>query len=234
MVDFDIYYKEYLGCRTFEDGYVDSVYRDKPINVSYYYPFIRSLYKSNIITSVSSRIYHKEYAHLLENDISELSLFELNKIYSCVQRKAFYRYSFNKDYVDNCGSAQVLKYEHKDFFMCSGKNLNKDFKENKWLKLIKYIEEQNIFILVYDNKIVSTCKISDIYCGGANLYVHTDELYRNKGFGKNVVSLAIIKCLERGLLPIYFAEKNNVNSQKLATSLGFNLEAEECCFCVMK
>ena len=234
IVDFDVYYREYLGCRTFDDIYVRSLYRDMPINANYYYPFVRSSYKSKVITSVSSQIYHNDYRYLSDKDICDLSLDELNRIYPSVQYKEFYRYSTDDKLVCDCCSACILKDEYKEFFMRSGKNTDPVFKENKWLKLKKYIEEENMFVSVFDNKIVSTCKISDIYCGGANLYVHTDEVYRNKGFGKDVVSLAINTCIERGIRPIYFVEKGNISSQKLAESLGFKLKAKEYCFCIVK
>ena len=234
IIDYDFFYRQYLGCESTDNSYVKSIYRDKPINKDYYYPFIKSLYQSKQIISVSPQIYRVAYAGLSIDKISYLSLKKLEKLFPEVNKKSFYRYSFDNKIDNISNSTQILQDKHKEFFMQSGKNLNPVFKEEKWLKLKENIVQQNMFVELCDNKIVSSCKISDIYCGAANLYVYTDEKYRNCGFGKKVVSMAVKICFERGLLPVYFVEKNNIASVKLVTSLGGRLFSEEECFCVVK
>lgn len=231
---FDVYYKKYIGCDEDNSTYVKSIYRDRPINKNYYYPLIKSLYQNKTVISVSSQVYCEEYKSQSVDAIYSLSLKRLLSLYPKAVEKQFNRYSFGKDTITSSSSVHVLKDEHKDFFMRTGKNLDPVFKEKKWQELENNVKQQNMFIEICDNKIVSSCKISDVYCDAANLYVFTDEKYRKRGFGKNVVSMAIKYCLNNNLLPIYFAETCNLSSIALATSLGFTLQSKEKCACVVR
>ena len=137
IVTFDEYYKNYLGCVKNNNIYVESIYRDKPINKNYYYPLIKSLYHYKTIISVSPQIYCKTCKQQPVDALYSLSLRKLQTLYSEVVEKQFNRYSFCKDVIISETSAQVLREDHKEYFMQSGKNLDPVFKEKKWQELKK-------------------------------------------------------------------------------------------------
>ncbi len=151
----------------------------------------------------------------------------ISQKYDRVSVKSFFRFSLKEELRNKETDVIVVKEEHKPFFMNSGKNLNTDFKEQKWKELQQFIHNGHFFAKINENKFVSSCKISDIYCGGANLVVYTDENFRCRGYGKEVVRLAANYCLQHNLLPIYYVETDNNASINLAKSLNFNLYAEE-------
>lgn len=233
-MNFDEYYKKYLGCQTFKERYVSSIFRNMPINQSYFYPLIHTTYKSSDLISVSPEIFNDKDLALTFNDIKTKSLERLKNTYNQIIEKKFYRFSYDNNFNIHSSSAESLNSSHYDIFMNSGNNTDKHFKEKKWQSLKLYREQGRIFVQIYDNQIISTCKISDIYCNGANLYVHTNEKYRKKGFGTSVVNAATIACLRKNLIPIYFAEISNIASINLALSTGFSLKATESCFCGIK
>lgn len=230
---FDLFYKEFIGFN--DKNYISScIQRTKPLNENFYYPFIKTLYKNKVYISASPEIHEK----IKESGEDDKDIFVFLKYiqmrHPSAKIKKFLRFSGAHLRPDYHGDAVIFREEHKPFFMRSGKNLDPDFKEKKWQQLKPYLEQQHFFAVLKDNKMVSSCKISDICGRGANLIVYTDENYRQKGYGKQVVHLAAEQCLLQNLIPIYFAEENNTASIHLARSLNFELKAEETSICYTK
>lgn len=227
------YYKDFLGINNNENILFSSPCRNMPINNDFYYPLIISNFNKTI--SVSPDFY-QDIAKLEVNDDFALNSLEIIKRkIPQAEIKKFFRFSTNKvNTTLKPNNAFVIKENHKNIFMKTGKNLDPIFKEKKWLQLKPYIDKEHFFAIIKDEKIVSSCKISDIYCNGANLFVFTDESYRGFGYGKEVVNLAITQCLKNNLLPIYFVEKNNLASINLAKSVGFEQKNEEISICFKK
>ncbi len=79
------------------------------------------------------------------------------------------------------------------------------------------------FGLKKNGKIISICFIYQNYGDIWEIAgVHTLEEERNKGYARIVVSSALKYILERNLIPVYVPDALNVNSIKLALSLGMN------------
>ncbi len=57
--------------------------------------------------------------------------------------------------------------------------------------------------------------------GFAELYVYTEPLARQRGWGRSVAAACVEHLLRDGRLPIYLVEKSNVESMELAQALGF-------------
>lgn len=55
----------------------------------------------------------------------------------------------------------------------------------------------------------------------AEVYVHTDEAARGRGWGTSVASGVTQAILEDGRIPIYLVEQHNEASERLAESLGY-------------
>ena len=221
------YYTQYIGItEKNEKNVFFSKFRDFPINKHYYYPVIRSLYNNREYLSLSPSL-----QNLSDRNIKDIAVV-LSQIHKDIAVKNFFRFSLHKKLNNSKITDVVLvKQEHKPFFMNSGKNLNPDFKEQKWKELQTFIDRGYFFATIKENKFVSSCRISDIYCGGANLVVYTDENFRCCGYGKEVVKLAANYCIQYNLLPVYYVETDNTASVKLAKSLNFSLCAEEESIC---
>ena len=234
-MEYETYYKAYLGILNSKDNQCFiSVCRDMPINNNYYYPLLETEINGRKIVSLSPSLYESDFLSSSFHEIKSKAYNILQKKYNGLAEKLFCRYCLERNLTSVSNNAVILDLQHKKYFMNSGKNKNTSFKEQKWQALMPYIKEQKVFAQIKDDKIVSMCRVSDVYCKGANLYVYTDEKYRQQGYGKNVVSLAARSCQEKKLLPVYFAEQSNVASIKLVTSLGFDLKSKECCFCYTK
>ena len=61
----------------------------------------------------------------------------------------------------------------------------------------------------------------------ANIVIQTEDEYRNKGFATKVVQKIAEECLKNGLIPIYWGNKNNIPSRRVAENAGFKLLSKE-------
>ena len=62
---------------------------------------------------------------------------------------------------------------------------------------------------------------------GANIVIQTKEKYQNKGYGTAVVEKISNDLLENEIIPIYWVNKNNKESIKLANKVSFKVKASE-------
>ena len=106
---------------------------------------------------------------------------------------------------------------------------NKDEEEKMliWTKIKEEIKEGRKFVIIKEDRIVSSAKISDVDFSGGNIVVYTDFQYRKLGHGKQVVKKSIDWCLEKHILPIYLVDIENRPSVSLAESLGFEIMSKE-------
>ena len=61
----------------------------------------------------------------------------------------------------------------------------------------------------------------------ANIVIQTEEEYRNKGFATKIVEKISRKCLQKGIIPRYWVNKDNESSKNVAKKAGFKLLSKE-------
>jgi len=76
------------------------------------------------------------------------------------------------------------------------------------------------FGVVIEGHLVSICCTSPFRSNKIK-WVYTLEPFRNKGYGRSVVSAAVIDILEKEEEATYDVDDNNIASIKLYESLGF-------------
>lgn len=217
--------------------------RDKPLNMEFFYPVVITNYNGKIYVSVSNKYYD-----IVVNSMKNINLYELSeeKIINILKRtfsnalenfevKIMYKMHKNSLIDIEKNIAVPLNNDTKKYFMNTGKKSHDTlFKEEKWKQMNYIIDNEMVFIVPKNDKIVSMAYTSDIYGEGANIVVSTNEKYRNNGYGKDSVTNLTNPIIKKGLLPIYFVNKENNISIKLAKSLGYENMATEIVLCVNK
>ena len=61
----------------------------------------------------------------------------------------------------------------------------------------------------------------------ANIVIQTENEYQNRNLATKVVQKISEECLNRGLIPTYWVNKNNIPSRKVAKNAGFELLSKE-------
>ena len=90
-------------------------------------------------------------------------------------------------------------------------------------------------ILNDDNtEFVSIGYVSDIHYNAGNIIIYTIDNFRNNGYGKAIVSAICKECRINNIIPIYWVEKNNYSSIKLASAVGFKINNKEIVFATEK
>lgn len=205
---FTEYYEKYLGYYDYEyiNGYRICLtdIRDKPINQSFYHSVIIANYNNEIIISVSPENKRKYLSKILNclKDANFDNIMELvSKDNPELNIRKMYRMALLKEEI-----LEERKLENLDYI---------------------YMEGEYRFRALYNNQIVSYCKISDIHFGFGNIVVRTDENYRNKGIAKSLLIMLINKCKELDIETIYLVDSRNMNSIKLAQSVGYEILSTE-------
>lgn len=186
-----------------------------------YYDTILKAVKNSDFSTLSN----KEIITMFKDIFSNISLnFEVKEMYRM--------YKEAKLDISN-GNAVLLNDDTKQYFMNTGNKASDiNFKEKKWSQL-KYIIDTGLIYIVPNNyRIASMAYVSDVYNGGANIVVNTDEQFRRKGYAKMAVASLTNSILENNLLPIYFANVNNEGSINLAKSLEYENIALEIVVCI--
>lgn len=186
-----------------------------------YYDTILKAVKNSDFSTLSN----KEIITMFKDIFSNISLnFEVKEMYRM--------YKEAKLDISN-GNAVLLNDDTKQYFMNTGNKASDiNFKEKKWNQL-KYIIDTGLIYIVPNNyRIASMAYVSDVYNGGANIVVNTDEQFRRKGYAKMAVASLTNSILENNLLPIYFANVNNEGSINLAKSLEYENIALEIVVCI--
>lgn len=227
MVSFHEYYNEFVGLT---DEYlnqgikvVQSEYRDKPLNKKYYYPFIITNYYGNLICSVSKEYLHiaNKYFDGTEDSINKI-VDKLKKEDSSFRVRKMHRFSYENNKELKHYSIP-LTYDIVETMNFNGSISKEGYRQrNKDI-----IESKRKHVIMDNSKIVSSAFISDIYEQGGNIVVFTDEEYRCKGYGKDVVKGCLDWCIKEDILPIYLVEDSNKASLTIPLNLGFKHQAEE-------
>ena len=61
----------------------------------------------------------------------------------------------------------------------------------------------------------------------ANIVIQTEDDYRNLGFATKVVEKIAIECFNKGVIPIYWVNKDNDASSRVAKKTGFKILSKE-------
>jgi len=99
-----------------------------------------------------------------------------------------------------------------------------DFSYRRFIKALK--QGHLCFGSIIDGKLVSIVCTWDCMV----FWVHTLEPFRNRGYGKSVVSSAVSDILSREDRATYDLEADNVASMRLCESLGLTKYRETICF----
>ncbi|WIV11539.1 GNAT family N-acetyltransferase [Proteiniborus sp. MB09-C3] len=234
---FQNYYYKYLGIdkRELEIGkrVFSSNQRNKSLNGQFVQYLISTHIDGKLIFSVAPQYYNnlldliKGQATENVDEIIEILNTFFSDILESFSLRKMYRLIPSVDYgIWDSLNSSVLKLT-KEIFMNDLENIEEAKKMEIWERKKGEILEGRKFVVLEGKKIVSACKISDIDFGGGNIAVWTDSNYRNKGFGKAVVSEAVKWCINNNILPIYWVDSENTASINLAKNLGFEIRAKE-------
>jgi len=235
-VDFKKYYNDYLGIdeKQFKSGkrVFSSVQRNVPLNFQYVYKMIATVLEDSVVFSIAPEFYNSFTKFINGKNIESLKQvievshdFFQSKLNDFKVRQV-YRLTLKEENTTNLYNGQAIQLK-KSILFESNKNMNEKEKIMIWNKRRKEIEEGRKYVVLIENNIVSSAKISDIDFLGGNIAVFTDPKYRNQGYGKQVVKGCINWCLDKDILPIYLVDIENIPSVKLAESLGFEIKSTE-------
>ena len=237
MLDFQKYYKAYLGINENNSDIISCKKRNKPfcfvfkhllimskINEKYYYSVAPQFYLKfkNNFKPVSKTANLNDFLLEIDNTFCKfIDRYNINK---------FYRFSYPNNFINKTDLSEkvsTLSKSNKELYFKLLGNRGKKFKENQWKKREHLINDERYSILIENNEIAAYSFLSNIDNGGANILVVTLPKYRKKGYGKAVVLQSIEWCLNNKLIPIYLVNQSNIASINLAKSLGFELKSEE-------
>ncbi len=227
-MEFNKYYYGFLGVNDDRLHYkvmvTESIYRDKPLNNQYFYPVIVSEYNDKKICSSSSK-----FIDICKSRFDgSVQSIELILDYMRIEEPSYRLRKMRRYTIE--GTEKIL--DTKAITMTEEIVRSIQFKGH--MDIEKFIErkkevikEGRQFIITEENTMAALALISDIYEGGCNIAVFTNEDYRKMGYGKEVVKGCVNWCKERNLVPIYLVEEENHASIKLAESVGFKLKSRE-------
>lgn len=200
------FYKNYIGINNVEKvGRIDiglSEYRNKPINKKYIYNAIMTRYKDGWKISCSENSLSAIVECVKKLEVSDnIDYYLANlKVNGCITRKMF------RMIWDRQNEGQIVKKSEFEYI---------------------YLEEMNKYMAKLEGKVISYCKVSDIYEGFGNIVVFTEEEYRKQGLAETLLILLLQKCKEKEIYPMYLVDSTNINSIKLAKKIGFSIVSEE-------
>ncbi len=234
---FQDYYYQYLGIDKGEIKNGKTIFssnqRNNPLNGQFVQYLISTHIDGRLVFSVAPQYYDDLLDFIkgqatgnVDEIIKILNIFFSNKLLSFNVR-TMYRLIPSK-YCDiwNVSNSTAIKLT-KEIFMDNLINIDEAEKTKTWERKKDEILQGRKFVVLEGKKIVSACKVSDVDFGGGNIAVWTDLNYRNKGFGKAVVTEAAKWCINNNILPIYWVDSENTASINLAKSLGFEVRSQE-------
>ncbi|MBH1939657.1 GNAT family N-acetyltransferase [Mobilitalea sibirica] len=95
----------------------------------------------------------------------------------------------------------------------------------------EYLNDYKKFIIKDNDKILCYCKVSNIDFNYGNIVVWTDELYRRRGYARELLLKVITMCKSEGIEPLYLVDSQNTASIELAKSIGFKIIQTEIVAC---
>ncbi|GKX29491.1 hypothetical protein SH1V18_19710 [Vallitalea longa] len=229
MFRFDEYYLGYLGINSSNIMkniiVVKSEYREMPLNGKYLYPIIFVEYNRYIVCSCSYEFFNickDKFDGTIESIYSIFKVLNQNGNYYRLRKMR--KYSI--DEITSIKYYTVANTLTEDIIRSLSFNTNINIEDYIIRKKAILLEKRQFVIIKY-NRIASTAFISDIYNGGGNIVVFTNDDYKRHGYGKEVVKACINWCVKNNIIPIYLVEESNSSSIKLAESLNLKLKSIE-------
>lgn len=245
MINFQIYYSEFLGFRIGMDKViVPCSIRSEIFCFNNKEPLIYSKLNGKSYFSISPQFKDQFEANLRFSD-PNLSLDELlpeidDAFCDLVDEywiQKMFRMSVSENELrkpKNSNLVEPFSEKHKELYLMNFGLRGEKYKEKKWTFMQQLRDEGRYFVIIDNDLIASFAYISDIQVGGANIVVLTKPEFRKKGYGKAVVYAATKWCFQNDLIPIYLVSQANLASVNLAMSLGFKTRAEEVVVMVRK
>jgi hypothetical protein len=84
--------------------------------------------------------------------------------------------------------------------------------------ILEHLENEEIYIIKKDNKIVAFCSIIDPDIG----IMFTVQEYRKRGYSKQLISIATEKLLNQNQIANVMTDMNNIPSNKVCVDVGYN------------
>ena len=233
-------YIEFLGLdkikRENEIILASSDNREILLSGKFYYPIIATRIKDKIVISCTPKLIDSlehsinEFDKINENNIICFLTKYASKKFKNFEIKEMYR--LFKNYKENeiiCNDVELINEDKKKFFYnIVKKNKELKYKEEKWKEFNNIKAPYGInYGIIKDKKIVSLGYISNIIENMANIVIQTEEDYRNLGFATKVVEKIAIECFNKGVIPIYWVNKDNEASSRVAKKTGFKILSKE-------
>lgn len=238
MKNFEEHYQEFLGIKKENsDPIISCKRRDDLFCLIFKQILIVSSFNDTLYYSIAPQ-YYSSLKRNFEAEINPENLtnlfFEIDDYFCNIldryQIDRYYRLS-NPDKPEMSlpifDKIITLDESNKDLYFRLIGERGPKFKERQWLNRQKLILDKRYFILIENNEIAAYSFISDLDFGGANIGIVTLPKYRQKGYGKALVSKAIDWCNRNEIRPIYLVNQQNNASINLAKSLGFKVMSNE-------
>lgn len=232
-MNYEKYYRDYLGIDKDKGVVFTSEQREKPMCFSFYHLIIGTEFQGREVVSASPKFAENFSSKREDENLKEYMIRSMDKQGEDLDFREMYRMGIAEEDIetDFYGIKVLqLKEDHRELFMESNKEASPERIKTVWNMRLPQIKDGRVFVVLEEEKIVCTARVSDIDCGGGNIAVWTDEQCRRKGYGRAVVSYAAKWCYENGILPIYLVHKENEPSVKLAERIGFKKFSSEYIF----
>lgn len=92
---------------------------------------------------------------------------------------------------------------------------------NKYENGIRFEYENYCVQAYFDNKKIGYCGISDTMCGFGNVVVFVEEEFRRKSIASKMLSNLMIMLDLNNIIPVYWVDKENKESVRLAEKCGY-------------
>ncbi len=241
MINYDDYYQKFLcaGSALRTNGRLVSSCERRSNQYAFYYihHLIAANVSGEILHSVSP-IFVNDYScyiqHIQAKSIDNELLKEIDDVffkllppfaYSVKHMKRMTTTELNKHVCEDLQITRLGESHIPEVYNLP--NRGKLYTEYMWEAKIDAVEAGQYFIGLVDGEIATSAFITDIDYRGANIAVGTRPKFRNRGYGKVIVSHLTEWCISNGYLPIYLVDSNNVPSIKLAQSLGYEVKSDE-------
>ncbi len=231
------YYKKYFGVSkthlTDKMNVIFSSNRDEPISENHYFPHIFTEIEGNHICSTSKHT----NVELIKN-IEVGSDMNNEKLHILLKKtvlgdegkyeiKTMYRMGYLKNEIIGCQKKSLAISLTEKIVEYQIEFESEELKIKYLLRKKKLLTEGRQFVILLNNRIVAWSKISDIDYNAANIAVYTDYNFRGRGYATQLVEEATKWCLDNNKLPVYWVDKTNKASFKVAQKIGFEVLFEE-------
>jgi RimJ/RimL family protein N-acetyltransferase len=180
---------------------------------------IPNIAKKNSEESFSLAIFNDDWKEKIDDILADIDYSTYNYLQFKLNRKKFEKIG---NWIEAIPADCELKKIDSTIFTQVEDEGGRKF-QKWWYSFTKFQEKGVGYVLIKNNKIVSTC----IACfGGANaveIGIVTDPDHLRKGYAFLTAAAFIEECLNRGINPIWSTSEKNTPSQKLAEKLGFEL-----------